>query len=190
MSRGAIANDPVRAAYTRHVVPQLRALLKENLPEYMLPSAIIVISAPPLTPNGKIDRKSLPAPETAHRSVEQSFLAPRTALEQVLAGIWASVLGVDRVGVYDNFFELGGHSLLVIQVIVRIRDAFQIDLPFRSLFTTPTVAGLGEAMLGPAGPIERIERTAELLVALSQLSDGEVEAMLTRDLPAENLGAA
>jgi amino acid adenylation domain-containing protein len=179
--REAIVNDPVRAAYTRHVVPQLRALLKENLPEYMLPAAISVLSTLPRTPNGKIDRRSLPAPELAHRSVEQSFIAPRTALEQVLAGIWASVLGVERVGVHDNFFELGGHSLLVIQVMVRIRDAFQIDLPFRSLFTTPTVAGLGEAMLGLVGQIERIERTAELLVALSRLSDKEVEAMLTRD---------
>jgi acyl carrier protein len=187
-SRAAIANDPVRAAYTRQVVPQLRALLKQNLPEYMVPSAIIVISTPARTPNGKIDRKSLPAPEIAHRSVEQSFVAPRTALEQVLAGIWANVLGVERVGAHDNFFELGGHSLLVIQVIVRIRDAFQIDLPFRSLFTTPTVAGLGEAMLGLAGQIERIERTAELLLALSQLSDNEVEAMLTRDTTAK-LGA-
>jgi acyl carrier protein len=183
-SREAIANDPVRAAYTRHIVPELRALLKENLPEYMLPSAISVISSLPRTPNGKIDRRSLPAPEMAHRGVEHSFAAPRTPLEQVLAGIWAGVLGLERVGVHDNFFELGGHSLLVIQVMVRIRDAFQVDLPFRSLFTTATVAGLADAMLGLAGQAERIERTAELLVALSRLSDKEVEAMLAQELTA------
>jgi acyl carrier protein len=150
----------------------------------MQPAAIVVLSNLPLTPNGKIDRKSLPAPEAAHRSSEQSLVEPRTALEQVLAGIWASVLGVERVGVHDNFFEMGGHSLLVIQVIVRIRDAFRIDLPFRSLFTTPTAAGLGEAMLGLAGQSQRIERTAELLLALAQLSDNEVEAMLTRETTA------
>ena len=184
LRRAAIANDPVCAAYTRHVVPQLRALLKENLPEYMQPAAIVVLSNLPLTPNGKIDRKSLPTPETAHRSIEQSFVEPRTALEQVLAEIWARVLGIERVGLHDNFFEMGGHSLLVIQVVVRIRDAFQIDLPFRSIFAAPTVAGLGEAMLGLAGQSERIERTAELLVVLSQLSDDEVEAMLTSETTA------
>ena len=95
-----------------------------------------------------------------------------------MAGIWASVLGVERLGVHDNFFELGGHSLLVIQVVVRIREAFQLDLPFRSLFASPTVAELGEAMLAVSA---RIERSAELMVELSRLSDTEVEAMLARD---------
>jgi len=172
-----LANDPVRAAYIRHVVPQLRALLKEQLPEYMVPAAISVVSSLPRTPNGKIDRKALQPPEIAQRRAAQTFVAPQTALEQVLAGIWAGVFGVERVGRHDNFFELGGHSLLVIQVMVRIREAFQIDVPFRTLFTSPTLAGLGEALLGVSG---QIERTAELLVKLSQLSDQEVEAMLTR----------
>jgi acyl carrier protein len=176
--RAAMANDPLRAAYHRHVVPQLRDLLKEHLPEYMRPSAISVLSALPLTPDGHLDRRSLPAPEPEHRDVEQSRVMPRTPLEDVLAGIWASVLGVDQVSVEDNFFELGGHSLLVVQVMARIREAFQVDLPFRSLFETPTVAGLALAMLGQSG---QIERRAELLVALARLSDQEVEAMLALD---------
>jgi acyl carrier protein len=107
--------------------------------------------------------------------------APRTALEQVLAGIWASVLGVEQVGIHDNFFELGGHSLLVIQVIARLREAFQVDMPFRSLFATPTVAGLAQALLSLSG---HLERTAALLVAVAQLSDEEVEARLGQASPA------
>jgi acyl carrier protein len=176
-SRALLANDPVRAAYIRHAVPRLRALLKEQLPEYMLPAAISVVSTLPRTPNGKIDRQALQPPEFAQRSAVPAFVAPQTALDQVLAGIWAGVLGVERIGRHDNFFELGGHSLLVIQVIVRIREAFQIDVPFRTLFASPTVAGLGEALRGLSA---QIEPTAEVLVKLSQLSDQEVEAMLTR----------
>jgi hypothetical protein len=176
-SRALLANDPVRAAYLRHIVPQLRALLKEQLPEYMVPAAISVVSALPRTPNGKLDRKSLQPPEIAQRSTALAFVAPQTALEQVLAGIWAGVLGVERVGRHDNFFDLGGHSLLVIQVMVRMREAFQIDVPFRTLFTSPTVAGLGEVLLGL---LAQIEQTAQVLVKLSQLSDQEVEAMLAR----------
>ena len=103
-------------------------------------------------------------------------MAPQTALEQVLAGIWAGVLGVERIGRHDNFFELGGHSLLVIQVMVRIREAFQVDVPFRALFASPTVAGLGEALRGLSA---QIDPTAEVLVELSRLSDQEVTAMLT-----------
>jgi acyl carrier protein len=176
-SRALLANDPVRAAYIRHVVPQLRALLKEQLPDYMVPAAMSVVAALPRTPNGKIDRKALQPPEIVQRRAAHAFVAPQTALEQVLAEIWAGVLGVERVGRQDNFFELGGHSLLVIQVMVRIREAFQIDVPFRTLFTSATLAGLGEALLGLSA---QIERTAEVLVKLSQLSDLEVEALLTR----------
>jgi acyl carrier protein len=176
-----LANDPVRAAYVRHVVPQLRAWLKEQLPEYMLPATINVLPALPRTPNGKLDRKALPEPEFAQRSADRSATAPRTALEQVLAGIWAGVLGVEQVGIGDNFFELGGHSLLVIQVIARLREAFQVEVPFRSLFDTPTVAGLAQALMGLSG---QLERTAELLVAVAQLSDEEVEARLGQALPA------
>ena len=108
----------------------------------------------------------------------------------VLASIWASVLGVEQLGVHDSFFELGGHSLLVIQVVVRIREAFEIELPFRSLFAAPTVAGLAETMLGLVGQRARIEQTAELLLQLSRLSDSEVDAMLAHgDSPAQ-AGAA
>ena len=122
---------------------ELRSFLKGKLPEYMLPSAIVVLDRLPLSPNGKLDRKALPAPE--YRS-EEAFVAPRTPNEQTLAAIWAEVLKLEKIGIHDNFFDLGGHSLLATQLISRIRDAFQIELPLRALFESPTVAGLSLAI--------------------------------------------
>ncbi|QRN95172.1 non-ribosomal peptide synthase/polyketide synthase [Archangium violaceum] len=121
----------------------LRELVRQGLPEYMVPSAFVVLEALPLTPNGKVDRKALPAPEGAGLE-PRSFVAPRTPTEQLLAGLWARVLGVERVGLHDDFFELGGHSLLATQLFSAIRQAFQVELPLRDLFAAPTVAGLAE----------------------------------------------
>ena len=101
---------------------ELRAHLKRSLPDYMVPSAFVVLEALPLTPNGKIDRRALPAPE-ADAVVRGEYVAPRTPVEEMLAGIWAEVLKLERVGVQDNFFELGGHSLLAIRVMERMRQA-------------------------------------------------------------------
>ena len=97
----------------------------------------------PLTPNGKIDRKALPAPERSD-SDDATYVAPRTPIEKILAGIWTEVLGLDQVGIKDNFFELGGHSLLAMQLISRIRGVLGVDVPLRNLFETPTVAGFAE----------------------------------------------
>jgi acyl-coenzyme A synthetase/AMP-(fatty) acid ligase/acyl carrier protein len=120
---------------------ELRDYVKGKLPEYMVPSAFVVMQALPLTAHGKVDRKALPAPERGVLNGE--FVAPRTDVERALAEIFSKVLRVDRVGVHDNFFELGGHSLLVTQVVSRLRDEFRIDVPLRSLFDSPSVAGLG-----------------------------------------------
>jgi amino acid adenylation domain-containing protein len=130
-------------------IGELRSFLKSQLPDYMIPSAFVVLDRLPLTPNGKIDYKALPAPSQGRLELEGSLVAPRTAVEEVLAGIWAELLRVEQVGVHDNFFDLGGHSLLATQVISKLREAFRVDLPLRFLFNTPTVAGLAE----------RIERT-------------------------------
>ena len=115
----------------------LRAHLAARLPEHMVPGAFVVLERVPLTANGKVDRRALPAPEAPG---EAEYEAPRTAAEEVLAGIWAAVLGIDRVGVRDNFFELGGHSLLGTQVVSRARQAFGVEVPLRALFEAPTVA--------------------------------------------------
>jgi acyl carrier protein len=122
----------------------LREFLKAKLPDYMVPSSFVFLDALPLMPNGKVDRSALPAPDQSRSELEQGFLPPRTPVEELLAGIWATVLGKDQVGVYDNFFALGGHSLLATQVVSRIRKAFQADLPLRVLFEKPTVASLSD----------------------------------------------
>ena len=111
------------------------------LPDYMVPSALVVLEEMPLTPNGKLDRRGLPAPDQS-KLTEGEYRTARTPQEEVLAGIWARVLGVKQVGIDDNFFELGGHSLLATQVMSHIRKNLQIDLPLRTLFESPTVAEL------------------------------------------------
>ncbi|MDW8319679.1 MAG: condensation domain-containing protein, partial [Anaerolineae bacterium] len=126
---------------------ELRRHLLAELPEYMVPSAFVVMDALPLTPNGKVDRKALPPPEEAG-ALEGAgeHVPPRTPTEEVLAAIWAELLGVPRVGAHDNFFELGGHSISATRLMARVRDAFGVELPLRRLFEAPTVAGLAEAV--------------------------------------------
>ena len=113
----------------------LRSTLSQSLPEYMVPAHFVLLEQLPLTPNGKIDRKALPAPDMTRS--EAGYVAPRTPTEETLAGIWAEVLKLDRVGIHDNFFELGGHSLLAITLIERMRRA-NLSADVRSLFATPT----------------------------------------------------
>ena len=120
---------------------ELREHLRQSLPEYMIPSALVTLSAMPLTPNGKINRRALPAPEE-NKSAAGEGLKARTPVEEMVAGIWSEALGIERVGVEDNFFELGGHSLLATRIISRIRDAFDVELPLRAMFESPTVEGL------------------------------------------------
>ncbi len=122
----------------------LRGFLQGKLPQYMIPSSFMFIEKLPLMPNGKIDRRALPAPNEKLPELARAFVEPRTPTEKTLAGIWADVLKLERVGIYDNFFELGGHSLLATQLILRARDAFQIEIPLRRLFEMPTVAWLSE----------------------------------------------
>jgi amino acid adenylation domain-containing protein len=113
---------------------QLREYLKEQLPAYMVPSAFVLLDALPLTPNGKVDRRALPAPEAPTGTPDSGYVAPRTPTEEVLCGIWTEVLGTARVGIDDDFFELGGHSLLATQVVSRVREALQVEVPLRALF--------------------------------------------------------
>jgi len=123
---------------------ELRRYLQQRLPNYMLPSAFVALETLPLTANGKVDRQALPQPGQVQSERKGAHMAPRTPTEEILTSIWAQVLHQERVGVHDNFFESGGHSLLAIQIIVRIRQALQVELPLRSLFLTPTVAAIAE----------------------------------------------
>jgi acyl carrier protein len=156
---------------------QLKEFLKERLPEYMLPSSFVMLDALPLTATGKVDRNALPTQIGVE--AEENYLAPRTALEEVLAGIFSEVLSLERAGVNDNFFDLGGHSLLATQVLSRVQEAFQLKLPLRKLFQAPTVASLATAILEDEVHRERVERTAELLLKLANLSDEEVDDLIS-----------
>ncbi len=118
----------------------LRESLKGRLPDYMLPAAFVALERFPLTPNGKVDRAALPAPEAGHLAAAAAYVAPRTPAEEIIASVWAAVLGLPRVGVFDQFFELGGHSLLATQVISRLRDALGVEVPLRHLFEAPVLA--------------------------------------------------
>ncbi|TSC26813.1 amino acid adenylation domain-containing protein, partial [Corallococcus sp. Z5C101001] len=122
-------------------VVELRRHLRSEVPEYMVPSAFVVLEALPMTPAGKVDRKALPAP-TGEVSRTRSFVAPRTPTEELLAALFAQLLGVERMGAEDHFFELGGHSLMATRLASRIREAFDVELPLRTLFEAPTVSDL------------------------------------------------
>ena len=121
---------------------ELRSYLKTRLPEYMVPSVFMMLTEMPLTANGKVDRRRLPAVEATRPELNAGYVAPCTALEELVASIWADVLEVERVGVHDNFFELGGHSLLATTIAARIYERFHVELPLRTLFEAPTVATL------------------------------------------------
>ena len=140
---------------------ELRRFLQDRLPGYILPVAFITLDALPLMPSGKIDRRALPAPTQTRSEAQADFLAPRTPVEQQLAEIWARVLDVAPVGVHDNFLALGGHSLLAAQVLSRVRDAFNVEIPLDVFFAASTVADCAVALLqraarGEADELRRI----------------------------------
>lgn len=121
---------------------KLRNSLKEQLPDYMMPSVLVVLAALPLTPNGKVDRQALPVPEQRHS--EPAFVTPQTPIEKELANIWSEVLNIEQVGIYDNFFDIGGHSLIATQLMSRVRTRLGVELPLRELFASPTIKELSE----------------------------------------------
>jgi amino acid adenylation domain-containing protein len=134
-------------------VGDLRAFLKESLPDHMIPAAFVAMGTLPLLPNGKVDRRSLPPPEAVRPDLDQPYAAPRTTIEELLTGIWAEVLGLDRVGIGDDLFTLGGDSLLATQIAARVRGRLHLDLPLQAIFAAPTVAG--QAALIEAGGVAR-----------------------------------
>src|SRR5262245_29406599 len=144
-------------------VRELREYLLERLPDYMAPGAIVQLEAMPLTPNGKIDRRALPKPELNGEG--RLYVGPRTAVEEIVCGIWAEVLRVEQVGVYDNFFELGGHPLMATQVVSRMRNLLGVEVSLRKLFTHPTAAAIAAEVeqhrrRGGEAPVESIARVA------------------------------
>ncbi|MBN3950378.1 MAG: amino acid adenylation domain-containing protein [Nostoc sp. NMS7] len=174
--REDIAGDKRLVAYlvvkqeSAPTVNELRNFLMEKLPDYMVSSAFVFLDTMPLTPSGKVDRRALPTPEDFRPDVEAEYVAPRTIVEEALAGIWSEVLKIEQVGIHDNFFELGGHSLLATQVISRLRQSFQVELPLRSLFEAPTVASLAESL----EKLGRLKQGIQDLPILPVLRDGHL----------------
>ncbi len=166
----------------------LRRHLRDHLPESMIPATFVLLDAFPRTPSGKVDRKALPPPGAAGTEPSATFVAPRTPVEERLASIWAQCLELERVGVHDGFFDLGGHSLLATQVLSRVREAFQVEVPLRRFFEEPTIAALarivGEGAAGaePApGAIRPAPRGRSLDALLEEdegLSEDAVRARL------------
>jgi amino acid adenylation domain-containing protein len=153
---------------------ELQAFLKQRLPIYMVPSSFVVLETMPLTPNGKIDRLALSRLSVENdRLSEQILIAPRTPEEELLAGIWMDVLHIKQIGIHDNFFESGGHSLLATQVVSRIRDSFEVELPLRDLFESPTIATLSTQLnaarqKSPLPPITPVDRSKALQLSFAQ----------------------
>ena len=160
---------------------ELRRFLSEKLPDYMIPSAFVMLEAMPLTPNGKVDRKALPIPDSSRPELDTPYVAPRTPVEKEVAQMWAEVVGVDQVGIHDNFFDLGGHSLAATRVISRVINTFKVELHIKSLFESPTVADMAvvitENMAKKAGD----EELAHMLTELESLSDEEAQRLLAEE---------
>ncbi|HEX6716238.1 MAG TPA: amino acid adenylation domain-containing protein, partial [Pyrinomonadaceae bacterium] len=171
IARGGTSGDKRLVAYVvaepdlNLTVDELRAHVKEQLPDYMMPSIFVLLEHLPLNNNGKVDRAALPDPDAFKPELSDSFVAPRTDIEERLASIWSRVLDFEPVGVNDNFFELGGHSLLATQVISRIRETFEIDLPLRALFDAPTITGLAERIEAALGDKQRTSAPKIIKVA-------------------------
>jgi acyl carrier protein len=163
-------------------VGELRAWLGERLPEYMVPGAFVGLPALPLTANGKVDRRALPAAGGAGLAAAVAYAAPRTPTEEALAGLWREVLKVERVGVDDDLFDLGAHSLLAVRLIARIRDTFGVELPLRSLYEAPTVARLAVLVVQlRAERAEGAEGLESLLAEVEGLSEDELARLLATE---------
>jgi acyl carrier protein len=169
------------------LISEIPSFLRSFLPEYMVPAAIVELEQLPLTRNGKVDRRALPAPEWKSREYE----APVGEVETKVADIWAQVLGVEQVSRHDNFFEMGGHSLLATRVVSQLRLQLGVELALRTLFEAPTVAGIAKRLIEEARnsefiaahELKRLEK--ELYAQTATLSDEELESLLAEETDSE-----
>ena len=160
-------------------VDDLREHLNQTLPGYMVPSAFVKLEAMPLTPNGKVDRKALPAPDV-DAFAARSYEAPQGETEEALAAIWQELLGVARVCRHDNFFDLGGHSLLVTQLATRIRERFQVDMSFSDLFDSPSLDGMAARVLESQFSNLDLSELGNLMQEMGLEGDASLDGMISK----------
>jgi acyl carrier protein len=158
---------------------ELYTFLKEKIPSYMIPSVFVTINELPLTPNGKVNREALPLPALSEIA-NTNFVAPRTPVEETLAGIWRETLGLTQVGVESNFFDLGGHSLMATRVASQIRERCGIELPLRVLFESPTIAALAQHLEAAQSKDTELARILNMLQNVENISEEEVTALLAK----------
>ncbi|HEY9832540.1 MAG TPA: amino acid adenylation domain-containing protein, partial [Stenomitos sp.] len=164
---------------SKPVVSNLKDFLQEQLPDYMIPTAFVLLDAFPLTPNGKIDRLALPAPDNARFNLKE-YIAPQTPVEEVLADIWADILNIERVGIHDNFFDLGGHSLIATQLISRVHKILRTQLTLRDLFEEPTIANISKILIANEAKAGQTEKIALTLKKIKTMSAEEKEKLLAQ----------
>jgi acyl carrier protein len=185
LAREDVPGDKRLVAYVvprreQELVPsQLRTLLRQQLPAYMVPAAFVTLDRLPHTPNGKLDRRALPAPGRDRSAVDETYIPARTPIEAELVQIWRDILGIAQVGVYDNFFALGGHSLLATRVIARIDYAFAIQLPLQAIFEAPTVADLAENVMQKGMMQVEDDELRRLMAEVEELPAVEVRRLLS-----------
>ncbi|TWH51405.1 amino acid adenylation domain-containing protein [Dulcicalothrix desertica] len=138
------STNPLKASFTKALIPQLQEQVREQLPEYMRPTTFMMLEKLPMTPSGKLDKLALPAPSREEVSIKDVFVQPQTPTEEKLSVIWSNVLGVERIGREEDFFQMGGHSLLATKLVSRIREEFKVGLPLRTVFEYPTVSQQAE----------------------------------------------
>jgi amino acid adenylation domain-containing protein len=173
------ANQPYQEKTSAGLVPALRKLLADSLPEYMVPQDFMLLGQLPLTPNGKVDRRALPMPDQARPDLEENYVAPENLLQETLILIWSEILDLDRIGVQDSFFALGGHSLKATQIVTRINEAFELRVGLHDIFEEKTIENLAlkVAALGEEEGVD-VFGVAEAVIEMSQLSEEEMLAML------------
>jgi amino acid adenylation domain-containing protein len=169
-------------------VDELKRFLKRRLPDYMVPSAWVILASLPHTPNGKINRAALPALEAGQLEPTERFTGPRTEAEKSLAKIWAEVLNREKVGIHDNFFDLGGHSLLATQVISRLRNVFNLEIPLRTLFEAPTIEQMAAVIMEHREKQSGEQELQHVLFALESLPDEEAQRRFAEETASTSNG--
>jgi amino acid adenylation domain-containing protein len=184
LAREAPSGDARLVAYlvcgaSRPGIGELQNFLRQRLPDYMVPSAFVILEAMPLGAGGKIDRGALPAPGRTRPELENPFVSPSNPVEETLAKIWAEVLGLDQVGIHDNFLDLGGHSLMATRIIARVIGKFGVELPLQSLLEAPTVAQMALTIMENQTKKPGDEDVVGILAELEALSDDEAQRLLS-----------